>query len=76
LSALTSLLEFAVMAFAPDPIFATFGTLTAVMIGLALIAAIVVLLRSLVMATPRREDQAVAEAEFIEVGPWRRRRRL
>jgi hypothetical protein len=76
LSALTSVLGFAVMAFAPDPIFATFGTLTAVMIGLALVVAIVVLLSTLVMATPRREDQAVAEAESIEVGPWRRRRRL
>lgn len=55
LSALTSVLGFSVMALAPNPIFATFGTLTAVMIGLALVAALVVLPSLLVMATPRYE---------------------
>jgi predicted RND superfamily exporter protein len=54
LSALTSVLGFAVMAFAPNPIFATFGVLTSVMIGLALIVALVVLPSMLVLATPRR----------------------
>ena len=53
LSALTSVLGFAVMAFAPNPIFATFGVLTSVMIGLALIVALVVLPSMLVAATPR-----------------------
>ena len=53
LSAVTSVLGFAVMAFAPNPIFATFGTLTAVMIGLALIVSLVVLPSMLVIATPR-----------------------
>ena len=43
LSALTSVLGFTVMSFAPTPIFATFGVLTAVMITLALISALVVL---------------------------------
>jgi predicted RND superfamily exporter protein len=53
LSALTSVLGFTVMAFAPNPIFATFGVLTSVMIGLALIVALVVLPSMLVAATPR-----------------------
>jgi uncharacterized membrane protein YedE/YeeE len=60
-----------VMAFAPNPIFATFGTLTSVMIGLALIAALVVLPSMLVMATPRRrgdvvDDTGYAEASSVE----------
>ncbi len=61
LSALTSVLGFAVMALAPNPIFATFGTLTAVMIALALIVSLVVLPSMLVMATPRRAAGAVGE---------------
>lgn len=52
LSALTSVLGFLVMATAPTPIFATFGMLTAVMIGMALAASLLVLPSLLVMAVP------------------------
>ena len=62
LSALTSVLGFMVMAFAPNPTFATFGLLTSVMIGLALIVALVVLPSMLVMATPRRADDSPVAA--------------
>jgi predicted RND superfamily exporter protein len=55
LSALTSVLGFAVMATAPTPIFATFGLLTAVMIALALAASLLVLPSLLVMAAPQVE---------------------
>jgi predicted RND superfamily exporter protein len=53
LSAVTSVLGFTVMALAPTPIFATFGTLTAVMIGLALVVSLVVLPSLLVFVAPR-----------------------
>jgi hypothetical protein len=39
------------MAFAPNPMFATFGTLTAIMIALALLVSLVVLPSMLVIAT-------------------------
>jgi len=55
LSALTSVLGFTVMAFAPTPIFSTYGVLTAVMITLALIASLVVLPSVLILVTPNRE---------------------
>ena len=68
LSALTSVLGFMVMAFAPNPTFATFGVLTSVMIGLALIVALVVLPSMLVMATPRRvDDSPVAASPADEI---------
>jgi len=54
LSATTSVLGFTVMALAPTPIFATFGLLTAVMIGLALAASLLVLPSLLVIAAPKR----------------------
>ena len=53
LSAVTSVLGFTVMAFAPTPIFATFGVLTAVMIALALTTSLVVLPSVLLLVTPR-----------------------
>jgi predicted RND superfamily exporter protein len=56
LSALTSVLGFTVMALAPTPIFATFGTLTAVMIGLSLVAALFVLPSLLVLVTPAKVE--------------------
>jgi predicted RND superfamily exporter protein len=61
LSALTSVLGFLVMAMAPTPIFATFGTLTAVMIVLSLLVAVVVLPSLLVLVTP--SDGRVDEAD-------------
>ncbi len=57
LSAMTSILGFAVMALAPTPIFSTFGALTAVMIGLSLIVSLVVLPSVLMLVTPRRVEQ-------------------
>jgi len=39
-SALSSMLGFAIMGFAPMPLFSTFGILTAIMIGLALTASL------------------------------------
>jgi predicted RND superfamily exporter protein len=59
LSALTSVLGFLVMALAPTPIFATFGALTAVMIVLSLMVALLILPSLLVLVTPSR-----AEAEY------------
>ncbi|MGI9586327.1 MAG: MMPL family transporter [Acidimicrobiia bacterium] len=53
LSAVTSVLGFLVMAMAPAPIFATFGALTAVMIVLSLMVAILVLPSLLVLVTPK-----------------------
>ena len=54
LSAITSVLGFAVMAMAPTPIFATFGMLTAVMIVLSLAVAILVLPSLLVVVTTKQ----------------------
>ena len=62
LSAVTSVLGFTVMALAPTPIFATFGTLTAVMIGLALVVSLVVLPSLLVLVAPR--PRVVPATEF------------
>ncbi len=68
LSALTSVLGFAVMALAPNPIFATFGLLTSVMIGLALIVSLVVLPSMLVIGTPRSKVRTVDEEPRIDGG--------
>ncbi len=71
LSALTSVLGFTVMAMAPTPIFSTFGILTAVMIALALVAALVVLPSLLLMVTrepDRSIEPAVVERELVTVG--------
>ncbi len=68
LSALTSVLGFLVMALAPTPIFATFGALTAVMIVLSLMVALLVLPSLLVLATPSRteaEDTSPAAAKEV-----------
>ncbi len=55
---MTSVLGFTVMAFAPTPMFSVFGILTAVMIGLALLAATLVLPTVLLLVTPRRFHDA------------------
>jgi uncharacterized membrane protein YdfJ with MMPL/SSD domain len=57
LSAVSSILGFTVMAFAPTPIFATFGVLTAVMIALALIASLAILPTVLLAVTPKHRDR-------------------
>ncbi len=73
LSALTSVLGFAVMATAPTPMFSTFGLLTAVMIALALAASLLVLPSLLVMAAPKptrsEEMPAASPAEQHELVP-------
>jgi predicted RND superfamily exporter protein len=51
-SAGSSIVGFAIMAFAPMPMFSTFGLLTALMILLALVAALVVLPSLLLLVTP------------------------
>ena len=54
ISALSSILGFAVMAFAPMPIFQTFGVLTAVMIVFSLLVALLVLPSVLLVVTRSR----------------------
>jgi multidrug efflux pump subunit AcrB len=56
-SALSSIIGFAVMAFAPMPIFVTFGTLTAVMIVFSLLVALLVLPSVLLLVTPSRKGE-------------------
>ncbi|MCP4958516.1 MAG: MMPL family transporter [Actinomycetia bacterium] len=53
-SALSSIIGFAVMSFAPMPIFVTFGTLTAVMIVFSLLVALLVLPSVLLVVTRSR----------------------
>ena len=53
-SALSSIIGFTVMAFAPMPIFVTFGTLTAVMIFFSLLVALLVLPSLLLVVTRSR----------------------
>jgi predicted RND superfamily exporter protein len=58
-SAATSIIGFAVMAFAPMPMFASYGILTAIMIFLAAAASLLVLPSLLLLVSPReRESQA------------------
>ncbi|MCH8940804.1 MAG: MMPL family transporter, partial [Chloroflexi bacterium] len=52
-SAATSILGFTIMAFAPMPMFSSYGILTAVMIFLAVTASLVVLPSLLLLVTPR-----------------------
>lgn len=52
LSALTSIIGFWALSLAPTPIFATFGTLTAVMVALALLVSLLVLPSLLLVVTP------------------------
>ena len=51
-SAASSVVGFAIMGFAPMPMFASYGQLTSLMIGFALISSLVVLPALLVMVTP------------------------
>ena len=51
-SAGSSVVGFAIMGFAPMPMFSTYGVLTALMIFLALAAALVVLPSLLMLVTP------------------------
>jgi predicted RND superfamily exporter protein len=53
-SALSSIVGFAILGFAPMPMFASYGILTAIMIMLALLASLLVLPSLLIIATPQR----------------------
>ncbi len=53
-SAATSVIGFAIMAFAPMPLFASYGILTAVMIFLAAVASLLVLPSLLLLVAPKR----------------------
>ena len=54
-SASSSVLGFAIMGFAPMPMFSAYGTLTAVMVFMAAAAALLVLPSLLLLVTPQRE---------------------
>ena len=62
-SAASSMVGFIIMSFAPMPIFASYGVLTAVMIGLAAIASLVVLPSLLVMVAQVPTPSATLAAE-------------
>ena len=57
ISAATSMTGFLVMAFAPMPMFETFGVLTAVMIGFSLLVSLLVLPSLLMLITPSRKGE-------------------
>ena len=59
-SAASSILGFAILGFAPMPMFSAFGILTALMIFLALVASIVVLPSLLLLVTPERSKSGAA----------------
>jgi len=54
-SAASSIVGFAIMGFAPMPMFAAFGILTALMIFLALVASLLVLPSLLLLVTPKKQ---------------------
>jgi len=56
-SAVTSMIGFWALSLAPTPIFATFGTLTAVMVALALLVSLLVLPSLLLVVTPSRKGE-------------------
>ncbi len=58
-SALSSMVGFAVMAFAPMPMFATYGLLTAIMIALAAAASLIVLPALLMVITQDGEPEPI-----------------
>jgi len=72
-SALSSIIGFAVMGFAPMPIFVTFGTLTAVMIVFSLLVSLLVLPSVLLLVTQSRqgtERQELLDLTGIDPGEY------
>ena len=65
-SALSSAVGFAILAFAPMPLFASYGFLTAVMIMMALVASLVVLPGLLLFVTAQPAPAAVMAAGPVE----------
>ena len=61
-SAVSSIVGFAILGFAPMPMFSTFGFLTAIMIFLALAASLVVLPSLLLLVTPEKLAQGAPVA--------------
>lgn len=59
-SAASSILGFAILGFAPMPMFSAFGVLTALMVFLALAASVVVLPSLLLLATPEKAKSPTA----------------
>lgn len=57
ISAVTSIIGFWALSLAPTPIFAAFGTLTAVMVALALLVSLLVLPSLLLVVTPSRKGE-------------------
>lgn len=68
-SAATSIIGFAILAFAPMPMFAAFGLLTAVMIAMALAAALLVL-PSLLMVVDTDSPPFPAVREPVDANAW------
>lgn len=64
-SALSSAVGFGILAFAPMPLFAAYGFLTAVMIGMASIATLVVLPGILVLITGRSSQTAASDETAV-----------
>ncbi len=62
-SAASSIVGFAIMGFAPMPVFSSYGILTAIMIFLAASASLVVLPSLLVLVTPPMQQRAQTQQE-------------
>jgi len=69
LSALTSIIGFWALSLAPTPIFATFGTLTAVMVALALLVSLFVLPSLLLVVTPSIKGEERQRLLELDPGP-------
>ncbi len=65
-SAISSSVGFAILAFAPMPLFAAYGLLTALMIAMALVATLVVL-PSVLVAITRDAPPSMTEADSIDL---------
>ena len=71
LSALTSIAGFTVLGFAPMPIFAVYGVLTAVMIALAVLVSLLVLPSLLLLVTPSLKGEERDRLEWERTrGEW------
>ncbi len=66
-SAASSIVGFAILAFAPMPLFASYGLLTAVMIAMALTATLLVLPPLLLLAAPERVEPTRAAGSTVEL---------
>ncbi|MDJ0960624.1 MAG: MMPL family transporter [Acidimicrobiia bacterium] len=66
-SAISSMLGFAILAFAPMPLFASYGLLTAVMIAMAAAASLLVLPSLLVLVTRDAAEPTVLESALPDV---------